>query len=255
MTTLVVTDLTVHRGSLAVVDHLSFTVTGGAVLALIGPNGAGKSTAFKGMLGLVPATGTVYLDGVNLLSLAPQMRARRVAWVPQRSRLAAALSCTNVVAQGRFAHTGGLGRLSDHDAKAVDQALTDTDARHLAHRAFTTLSAGEQQRVLLARALATGAEVILMDEPTAALDVGHALALLALVRRLAAAGRAMVVVLHQLDEVRRVADRALLLDRGHTISHGSVDDVLSSEPLRRVFGVTPIPNGALGFALAEGTCV
>jgi iron complex transport system ATP-binding protein len=159
-----------------------------------------------------------------------------------------------VVAQGRFAHTGGLARLSARDAAAVDAALDDTDARHLAARPFTAISAGEQQRVLLARALATGAEVILMDEPTAALDVGHALALLALVRRLAAAGRAIAVVLHSLDEVRRVADRAILLDRGRTMSHGPVSEVLSAEPLGRVFGVSPVPGGALGFALVDQPC-
>jgi iron complex transport system ATP-binding protein len=131
MAVLEVRELTVLRGECPVVDRLSFAVSGGEVLALVGPNGAGKSTALKGLLGLVPATGSVRLDGADVLALEPRQRARQIAWVPQRSRLNAAMSCTNVVAMGRFAHSGGLARLAAGDAQAVAEALALADAAHL----------------------------------------------------------------------------------------------------------------------------
>ena len=140
------------------------------------------------------------------------------------------------------------------DATAVADALALADGTHLAERSFTAISAGEQQRVLLARALATGATTILMDEPTASLDVGHALGLLATLRQLAAAGRAVAVVLHDLEEVRQVADRVIVLNRGQTVAQGPVDEILLSAAVPAVFGVEAVPGGALGFRLPGAAC-
>ncbi|MBA3845526.1 MAG: ABC transporter ATP-binding protein, partial [Planctomycetes bacterium] len=144
---------------------------------------------------------------------------------------------------GRYAHHGALAGLSQADHVAIDAALEASDASALAARAFDRLSVGEQQRVLLARALATGAEAILFDEPTSALDIGHALAFMALMRRLAADGRVVVVVLHQLDEVRRVADHAVLLHDGRVLAAGAPADVLAAGPLRTAYGVEPDGSG------------
>jgi iron complex transport system ATP-binding protein len=251
--TLTISNLTVNRGSKRVVEDLSFAVPAGTVTALIGPNGAGKSTVLKAVMGLLPAVaGTVTWQGGDLLKLSRMRRAQLAAYVPQRSLLACAMSVVNVVAMGRFAHQDGLARLGEADRAAVDAALRQTDASHLAQRPFNQLSCGESQRVLLARALASGARVILMDEPTSSLDVGHALAALRLLRDLAAEGRALVVVLHHLDEVRQCADRAVLMHRGQAIAGGASDEVLAAGPLREAFGVEPVAGGALGFRLDEG---
>ena len=247
---LAVSGLTVRRGSATVVAAVDLTVVPGEVVALIGPNGAGKSTVLKGILGLLPVSGSVLVDGDPVSGLDARARARRLGYVPQRSQLTLALPVTAVVAQGRFAHHGQFAALAPRDRAAVDEALALTDSSHLATRLFTQLSAGEQQRVLLARALASGAGTVLLDEPTAALDVRHALALLALLRDLAARGRAVLVVLHDLDQVARVADRVVLLAAGAVRAVGPVASVLTAEQLAPVFGVVPVPGGALGFAPA-----
>lgn len=230
-----------------VVDRLSLTVTAGEVVALVGPNGAGKSTALRAMLGLLPYAGTVQVDGHDVQSLDARQRAKHLGYVPQRSQLTAAMDVRNIVALGRFAHQGLLARLSDSDQAAVTAALAQVDAIHLAERLFTQLSVGEQQRVLLARALCSGARTILLDEPTAALDVGHSVALLALLHDLAAQGRAMLVVMHDLDQVAQVADRVVLLHNGQTVASGPVADVLLAAHILPVFGVEPVAGGAWGF--------
>jgi iron complex transport system ATP-binding protein len=239
--------LTIMRGPCPVVERLSLEVAAGEIVAVIGPNGAGKSTALKGILGLLPSTGSVQVEGRPVAALGPRERAGLLGYVPQRSALVAAMSARNVVAQGRFAHQGLLARLSTADATAIEQALAAVDALPLAERPFPQLSLGEQQRILLARALASGARTILLDEPTAALDVGHALDLLALLRAQATAGRALLVVLHDLDQVARLADQVLLLDRGRTVVRGSPAEVLDARHLGPSFGVEPVAAGAMGF--------
>ena len=229
------------------VDHLSFTVAPGEIVALVGPNGAGKSTALRAMLGLLPFTGTVHVEGHDVQVLAARQRAKLLGYVPQRSQLNAAMDVRNIVALGRFAHQGLLARLSAADHTAVTDSLAQADATHLAQRLFTQLSVGEQQRVLVARALCSGARSILLDEPTAALDVGHSVALLALLRDLAASGRALLVVMHDLDQVAQVADRVVLLHHGRMVTCGAVAEVLTAAHVLPVFGVEPVAGGAWGF--------
>lgn len=248
---LVVDGLTIRHGARTVLDAVSFTATAGQVTALIGPNGAGKSTLITSALGLVPSDhGRVRLLGQDLLAMDRRARARLVGYVPQRSRLIAPLLVRDVVAHGRYALGGGLSGLLGANRSAVDEALLAVDGMGLATRRFNELSAGEAQRVLVARALAGGAQTLLLDEPTAALDIGHALSLLALLRRLASKGCIVLVALHQLDEVRRVADHAVLLHAGRVTITGSPDTVLASPQLTAAFGVETDPAGALAFRLA-----
>lgn len=250
--TLRVGDLLVVRGGRQVLDRVSFSASAGQVTALVGPNGAGKSTVLKACLGLLSvAGGSAQLGTDDLLALPRAVRARRIAYVPQRSQLAAGLLVRDVVAMGRYAHRGPLTRPTAADVSAVDAAMAATDAKAFADRRFDQLSTGEAQRVLIARALATGAGTILMDEPTAGLDLGHALALLGLIRRLAGEGRTVLVVLHHLDEVRDVADHVVLLVAGRVHGDGATDGVLSAEALRAVFGVEARPGG-VRWSLAEG---
>lgn len=234
-----------------VVHAVDLTATRGSVTALIGPNGAGKSTLLKAILGLVPSSGNAHLDGTALHTLTAVERAQRMAYVPQRSQLTARLSVQSVVELGRFAHRGAWGARSPDDLQAVSKALADTGTTELAARPFPELSGGEQQRVLLARALASGATTLLLDEPTSALDVRQVLLLHQVLRHLADRGCCVLTVLHDLAEVRRHADAAVLLQAGRIAEAGPVEHVVAAGPVRAVYGVEVHSGGGLRFSLPE----
>ena len=240
-----------YRRGPEVVRGVDLEAARGSITALLGPNGSGKSTLLKAVVGLVDARGSVLLDGEDLAQMPAERRARRVAYVPQRSLLAAPLLVHSVVAQGRFPHRRGLSGLRAEDERAVASALEDADVSHLACRPFTELSGGEQQRVLLARALATGADVLLLDEPTSAQDVRHVLELHRILAQLKARGAAIVVCLHDLSEVRQVADRAVLLECGEVHASGPVEEIVHDRHVGSVYGVRLIEGGGLGFELAD----
>jgi iron complex transport system ATP-binding protein len=245
------TNLTVRRGGKVLLDRVSFAVRGGVILGVLGPNGAGKSTLLKATAGLLPWTGSLQIGGQDGRAMRRRDRARLVSYVPQHSALEAALAVRDVVAQGRFAHGGALGPPRAADTQAVARALEATDTVRLAGRPFSSLSYGERRLVLLARALATGAPVLLLDEPTAALDVRHALELLAVLRRRAADGAAVVVVLHGLAEAASVCDEALLLDQGRSVAAGPVTTVIAAAPVRQVYGVELLPGAHFGYRLVD----
>jgi iron complex transport system ATP-binding protein len=241
---LVVAGLTVRRGARAVLQDVDFGAPAGAISVLLGPNGAGKSTLLKAVLGFLPHEGEIRLAGQDPRALDAPARARLCSYVPQHSGLEAPLPVRDVVEQGRFAHGrgGALAARTRTDADAVAAAMATTDVTALADRAFSTLSYGERRRVLVARALATGAPVLLLDEPTAALDVGHALALFAALKTVARAGAAVVVVLHQLQEAAAIAQHALLLAGGRCVKAGPAAEVIAPGPVRAVYGVEMVPG-------------
>jgi iron complex transport system ATP-binding protein len=243
----------VARGGREVLTDVRFEAPAGAITCVLGPNGAGKSTLLKALAGLLPHRGAVSLDGESVAGWSARERARRIAYVPQRSELTASLEVDTVVSQGRYAHTGGLGRPGAADRRAIAAAMERTDVGELAGRRFDRLSIGERRRVLLARALATEARTILLDEPTEALDVRHALELHSLLRELADDGFCLVAVLHGLDAARRRTDRATLLKAGRVVAEGPSGEVVAPEHVRAVYGVELLEGDALGFRLGAST--
>ncbi|MEM9380288.1 MAG: ABC transporter ATP-binding protein [Planctomycetota bacterium] len=238
-----------HRGD--VLHGVDAEAPHGAITALIGPNGSGKSTLLKAIVGIVRARGSVAIDGDEVGAMPAAERAQRVAYVPQHSLLSAPLPVHVVVAQGRFAHRHSLARMRDEDHAAVRSAMEDADVEDLACRPFTELSGGEAQRVLIARALATGASVVLLDEPTSSQDVRHALELHAVLGRLRERGAAIVACLHDLSEVRALADRAVLLDGGRVHAAGTAAEIVSNEHVRGVYGVELVDGVGLGYRMAD----
>jgi ABC-type cobalamin/Fe3+-siderophores transport system ATPase subunit/ABC-type Fe3+-hydroxamate transport system substrate-binding protein len=243
-------DVRVRRGGREILCGVSLEIRHGEVLALLGPNGAGKSTLLRAMLGLLESEGEVLVEGRALSSMSERERATKMAYVPQHGHLSTAFAVDDVVLQGRHPH-GTRGRASARDRLVVDDAIRIARIEHLRGRSFLELSHGERRRVLLARALATEARIILLDEPDAFLDVGQSLSLFELLRALAGAGFAIVVVLHGLDDARRVADRAVLLHEGSAVSSGSPEEALSEAELARVYGVRPVAGALPPFELVE----
>lgn len=234
--------------------EVDLSVRFGEVLAILGPNGAGKSTLLRAIAGLAKYTGSVSLGGVDLCALSLRERATRLTFVPQSTALSSALPVRDVVAQGRYMHRRALRGLDRCDTQAIERALELTDVARLAHRSFTALSGGEQRRVLIARGLASDARILCLDEPTASLDVRHALELFAVVRSLAATGFAVLMVLHQIDDALCHADRALLLRDGRRVREGAVDAVIDASPVRAAYDVELERAAGLRFRAGVAPC-
>lgn len=222
------------------VRELELELEPGTVTVVVGPNGSGKTTLLRTLLGLhAPAEGSVTLAGRPLREHSLRARARACAWLPQRTELPWTMTARELVMLGRAPYLSALASPSKLDHDEVRVALARVRAEGLSERDVRTLSGGELQRVLLARLLATKAPLLVLDEPTTALDVGHALALLELVRSLAAAGQAVILSLHELELARRYADRALVLRSdghgGHVL--GPASEILNPKLLSEVFEV------------------
>jgi len=227
--------ISVERGGRTVLDHVDLTVHAGEVLALVGPNGAGKSTLLAALSGDQPvAAGVVELDGKPLSDWSHSEMSRRRAVLPQQHTVGFSFTARQVVRMGR-APWQRTPRSADDD-KLIDHCLDVCDVRHLADRPFSVLSGGERARVALARVLAQSTETVLLDEPTAALDLGHQEAVMRIARNRAADGAAVVVVLHDLGLAAAYADRICILENGRAAADGPPAEVLTEELLSRVYG-------------------
>ncbi|MGW4632113.1 heme ABC transporter ATP-binding protein [Nocardia sp. NPDC004415] len=232
--TLRATGLTVRRGQRTVLDDVDFQVAAGELVALVGPNGAGKSSLLAALAGeLEPSTGTVKLEGHALTHWNHADMARRRAVLPQSHAVGFPFTAREVVAMGRspWLHTAA----AEHDDTVIAAALVATDVTHLAGRPFPSLSGGERARVALARVLAQDTATLLLDEPTAALDIGHQEAVLRLAADRAATGSAVVVVVHDLGVAAAYADRVTVLDGGRVAADGPPRTVLTRELLTEVY--------------------
>ncbi|MEO0618390.1 MAG: ABC transporter ATP-binding protein [Pseudomonadota bacterium] len=235
-TSLSASDVSVHLGAQTVLNRVDFSAHGGEVVGVLGPNGAGKSTLLKAVLGLVESSGAITIDGQNIRDITSQERGRLIAYLPQDRDVAWPMTVGSVVALGRLPHRQPLARLSNEDQEAIGDAMAMVDVTDFESRRISELSGGERARVLVARALAQRAPILLVDEPTSGLDPAHQLSLLALFRKRAAEGLLVVVTLHELHFASRWCDRILLLEDGHIVGDGAPADVLSPERVRAVYG-------------------
>ena len=238
MSRLAVQGVAWRQGGRAIVDAASFALGPGELVALLGPNGAGKTSLVRLALGLLrPDQGAVTIDDVDVARLGAAERARRIGYLPQQRPLAWPAQVRDIVALGRFAHGGALGRLGGADAAAVARALAASDVAHLAGRAADTLSGGEMARVHLARALAADAPLLVADEPIAALDPRHQHDVMALFRGFADRGGGALVVLHDLALAARYADRLIWMKDGRIEADGPTAATLTSARVADIYGV------------------
>jgi iron complex transport system ATP-binding protein len=233
--------LHVSYGSKTVLQDISLEVSPGKILALIGPNGAGKTSLVRAVSGTVPVgSGGVYVNDRDLSQYSTTQRARVLAVVPQARQLGGAYTVDQAVMMGRTAHMSWLGRESEADRAAVHLALQQTNLLDFAQRSIAQLSGGEQQRVLLARALAQSTPVLLLDEPTNHLDLQHQTNLLALVKRLAKEKKlAVMMAMHDLNLVSFFADQVALLVEGRLICAGPPQDVIQADFISEAYQ-TPV---------------
>lgn len=238
-----------------VLEGIDLELREGEVLGIVGTNGAGKSSLLRVLAGLLPpARGRVLLDGEPLENRSRREVARKLAFLPQELPADLPFTALEVALMGRSPHLGGLGLDGPEDRRIAEESLGQTAALPLAGRAFSRLSGGERQRVWIARALAQRAPIWLFDEPISHLDLGQQRLVLRLIRRHAKAGGSAAVVLHDLGQAARVADRLLLLHRGRMLASGPPDEVLRPSLLETAFGIAftwasagsgrplPIPN-------------
>jgi iron complex transport system ATP-binding protein len=231
-------DLTVVRGRRPILDAATLALAPGTVTAILGTNGSGKSTLLRVLAGVwAPDGGTVTLDGHPLSGMTRSEVAKRVSFLPQDTRCDFAFTVEEIVAMGRHPHRGRFATANTSDGGAVADAIARCDLTHLRTRTVDRLSGGERQRVAIARCLATQPAVLLLDEPTAHLDVEHGLAVLSLCRALAAAGTAVALAMHDLATVVRCATHAALLRAGRIVAAGSPTEVLTPARCRQVFAV------------------
>jgi len=239
-------NLAIMRGKRLILSDITASIRPGEVTAICGPNGAGKSTLLMALAGLIaPQSGQVMLGARPLAALHPRARARAIGYLPQGGEAAWDLPVASLAALGRLPH-------ADPGEAAVARALAACDLAHLAQRPLSTLSGGERARALLARVLAGEPRWLLADEPLAALDLAHQLALLQTLRTVADAGAGVAIVLHDLGHAMNHADRVVVLQGGHLVADGPPREALAEAMIERVWGVNGRwlgEPGALALAL------
>lgn len=222
-----------------VVRDVSLDIVPGARLGILGPNGSGKTTLLKLLAGvLAPTSGSVALDGVAMSGISRRAVARRIAMVPQNTHPAFDYTVLDLALMGRYPHLGSFEVEGPADLTIAHDALASTGTAEFATRLFSTLSGGEQQRVVIASALAQQAELLLLDEPTASLDPGYQLEIAELLRTLhQQRGIGLVLLTHDLNLAASVCDTLVLLHRGEVVAAGATADVLTPDAIASLYGI------------------
>jgi len=218
---------------------VSLEIRKGSLFGILGPNGSGKTTLLRILAGiLMPASGRVLVDGVDLRRLSRRAVARRMAVVPQETHLAFDYSVLEIALMGRYPHLGDFSLEGPRDVQIAREALAATGTLDLARRSFSTLSGGEKQRVIIASALAQAADLMLLDEPTASLDLGYQIEIASLVRQLnRERGVTMVIATHDLNFAAGVCTELALLCKGRVVASGAAESVLTREAIGALYGI------------------
>jgi len=234
-----VQNISINYGVCAVVADVSFALEAGKIIALVGANGAGKTTLLKSLNGALPTSaGEIRLDGKRIEDYSRPEIARRIAVIAQETETKFPVSVLEFVLSGRFAHGAAFGWETTRDLRVAVECLELCDLKNYANRSMNRLSGGERQRVVLARALATEAKILLLDEPTANLDLAHQALLFRLIKeRCETAAASAIVITHDLNLASEFADEIILLKNGKIIAKGEPPTVLTTENLHEVFSV------------------
>ena len=231
-------DLTCGYNGTPVVEHVNFSLVLGEVCCILGPNGIGKTTLFKTLLGVLPVLGgQVLIDGHDIAQMTRQQIARKVGYVPQAHTPPFPFSVLDVVEMGRTSRVGVFQAPSSHDRDIAFEALNTLGIAHLGERLYTQISGGERQMVLIARALAQQASLLVMDEPTANLDFGNQLDVLSYVKQLARAGLSVLMTTHTPDHVFMCADSVVAVKGRRDVVTGKVGDVMTDSLVEELYGV------------------
>ena len=237
MSALLLEALSVELGPTRALDGVSAELSAGEWVALIGPNGAGKSTLLRAAAGLLGYSGSITLDGDEVSSLARRTVARRLAFVPQAPLLPPGMRVAEYVLLGRTPHIGAYGYESAGDLEATREAIARLELGPFAHRRLQTLSGGEQQRVVLCRALAQGAPLLLLDEPTSSLDIGRQQQALELLCSLREQQQLTVLsAMHDITLAAQYADRLVVLSAGRVVAAGPPGEIANAELLAEHYG-------------------
>lgn len=230
-------NLTAGYAGKPVLQNLSLTIPAGQVTAVVGPNGCGKSTLLKVLAGILPGQGSLLLQGQALDGLSSRERAQKIAYLPQ-NRTVPEITAGRLVLHGRFPYLSYPRRYRQEDYGAAERAMARLGILDLKDRDLTTLSGGQRQKVYIAMVLAQDTPVVLLDEPNTYLDIAHQLQLMTLARLLAAEGKAVVLVLHDLAMALETADQLAVMKEGTILCHGTCEAVFPSGALQQAFGVT-----------------
>jgi len=234
---IVVQNLSFSFSQKPAVDELDFKVSNSEIVGIIGANGAGKSTIIKLLTKVLkPQNGTIAIDEKDLESLSRMDLARRLAVVSQISELPESFSVEEIVMMGRTPHIGFLASETKRDNEIVEKVMSRTDVLKFRSRHLGSLSGGEKQRVVLARALAQEPKYLLLDEPTNHLDLNHSIELMRLIKKEVENGMGVLLILHDLNLASRVCDRLLVLEDGKIVGQGSTNEVISKTLIKNVFG-------------------
>ena len=237
--------ISINYGSSQVIKDVSLNLATGKIVAVLGANGAGKTTFLKSLNGSLPiAKGSILLDEKPLSDYSRREIANKISVVAQENETKFPITVLEFVLAGRFAHGGVFGWESAKDLEIAKNALEMCDLKDFANKLMNQLSGGERQRVVFARALATQAQILLLDEPTANLDLSHQAILFQLVRnRCNTCESSAIIITHDLNLAAEFADEILLLNRGEVIAKGTPNEVLQTETLRKVFDVEVLVDG------------